>query len=100
MGCSDIQITTIIIPNGVTSIGECSFCDYSNLILITIPNSVTTIKNCAFQSCENLTDINYLETIEEWNSIELNEGRNGWNYESPEITVHCTDGNIIIPANN
>ena len=37
-----------IIPNSVTSIGDCAFYGCSNLTSITIPNSVTSIGNGAF----------------------------------------------------
>ena len=40
-----------IIPNSVTSIGECAFCDCRGLTSVTIPNSVTTIEYSAFNNC-------------------------------------------------
>ena len=46
-----------IIPNTVTSIGECAFCDCGGLSSITIPNSVTTIGNDAFYFCNGLSSI-------------------------------------------
>ena len=56
--------TSIIIKDGVTSIGDCAFsCDDktiggdSPLRSVTIPNSVTSIGDWAFSSCDNLTAI-------------------------------------------
>ena len=55
-GCSGL--TSITIPNSVTSIGHFAFNYCSGLTSVTIPNSVTSIGNYAFSSCEGLTRIN------------------------------------------
>ena len=46
-----------IIPNNVTSIGNCAFSGCSGLTSITIPNSVTSIGYSAFYGCTCLTSI-------------------------------------------
>ena len=51
------SLTSITIPNSVTSIGIYSFIDCSSLTSITIPNSVTSIGNSAFRNCSSLTSI-------------------------------------------
>ena len=51
------NITSVIIPSCVTSIGERAFYGCSKLTSITIPNSVTSIKDGAFYECRNLTNI-------------------------------------------
>ena len=51
-------VTELVIPKGVTSIGDCAFCGYTGLKSIKIPESVTTIGNYAFSSCTNLSRIN------------------------------------------
>ena len=43
-----IRLTNVTIPNSVTSIGDYAFYDCSGLTSITIPNSVTSIGSCAF----------------------------------------------------
>ena len=54
-GCS--SLSSITIPNGVTSIGSYAFYNCSSLTSITIPNSVTSIGNAAFYNCSSLTSI-------------------------------------------
>lgn len=51
------SITSIIINNGVTSIGDVSFASCTYLTSVNIPNSVTSIGNCAFSSCQSLTSV-------------------------------------------
>ena len=58
-------LTSITIPNSVTSIGERAFYELSRLTSITIPNSVTSIGDNAFAGCYGLTSI----VVEEGNSI-------------------------------
>lgn len=50
-------------------------------------------------SCVKLSTINYTGTKTEFNRM-LNSAYNSWNSGMSEITVHCTDGDIVIPANN
>ena len=53
-GCSGL--TSLIIPNSVTSIGSYAFSGCSGLTGdLTIPNSVTSIGNYAFNNCSGLT---------------------------------------------
>ena len=48
-------LTSVTIPNSVTSIGEQAFYNCSGLTSVTIPNSVTSIGHDAFNNCRNLT---------------------------------------------
>jgi len=54
-GCG--SLTSITIPNGVTSIDSSAFFSCRSLTSITIPNGVTSIGNSAFYSCTSLTSI-------------------------------------------
>jgi len=51
------NITSITIPESVTSIGNGAFYGCSSLTSITIPESVTSIGNEAFGNCEKLTEL-------------------------------------------
>ena len=50
-------LTSVTIPNGVTSIGRYTFYDCLNLTHITIPDSVTEIEQLAFIGCSGLISI-------------------------------------------
>ncbi|MBR2458888.1 MAG: leucine-rich repeat domain-containing protein, partial [Bacteroidaceae bacterium] len=54
-GCSGL--TSVTIGNSVTSIGDAAFYSCKGLTSVTIPNSVTSIGNCAFQYCSGLTSV-------------------------------------------
>ncbi len=54
-GCE--SLTSINIPNSVTSIGKSAFGGCHSLTSITIPNSVTSIGNYTFDDCNSLTSI-------------------------------------------
>ena len=51
------EITKLVIPNSVTSIGDNAFFGCSGLTSVTIPNNVTNIGERAFQGCSGLTSI-------------------------------------------
>ena len=60
------KLTSMIIPNSVTSIGDGAFYDCSSLTSVTIPNSVTSIGEGAFYNCSSLTSVtipNSVKTI-------------------------------------
>ena len=51
------SLTSVIIPNSVTSIGNYAFYDCSNLTDIIIPSSVANIGKYAFRDCSSLTNV-------------------------------------------
>ena len=56
-------LTSIDIPNTVTSIGEYAFSDCRGLTSIDIPDSVTSIGRWAFSDCSGLTSINIPNSV-------------------------------------
>ena len=60
-GCS--SLTSITIPDSVTSIGFQAFYDCSSLTSITIPDSVTSIGHAMFQYCSGLTSITIPDSV-------------------------------------
>ena len=55
--CSNLSVTSIVIEEGVTSIGDYAFENCDNLTSITIPENVEIIGKGAFYSCDNLKDV-------------------------------------------
>lgn len=51
------SLETIIIPERVTSIGKCAFCGCKSLKIITLPNGLTNISNHAFYGCDSLNTL-------------------------------------------
>ena len=57
------KLSSIHIPDSVTSIGDSAFSDCENLTSIHIPDSVTSIGRGAFSGCENLTSIHIPDSV-------------------------------------
>ena len=55
------SLTSITIPNSVTSIGAYAFYNCSSLTSITIPDSVTSISSSAFYGCSSLKSVTFGE---------------------------------------
>jgi len=60
---TDGNLTSVIIPNSVTTIGEGAFLFCFNLTSVTIPNSVITIEGLAFGMCLDLTFVSISESV-------------------------------------
>ena len=57
------SITSVMIENGVTSIGGHAFSDCTSLASVTIPVSVTTIGGFAFNYCTSLTSVTIPDSV-------------------------------------
>jgi BspA type Leucine rich repeat region (6 copies) len=54
-GCTNL--TNAMIPNSVTSIGQAAFDECTSLTSVTVPNGVTSIGEAAFIDCTSLTSV-------------------------------------------
>jgi hypothetical protein len=64
-------LTSITIPNNVTSIGYEAFYGCSSIRSITIPNSITSIGKNAFQDCSSLIITKYSGDVASWCDIKF-----------------------------
>ncbi|MBR1472950.1 MAG: leucine-rich repeat domain-containing protein [Paludibacteraceae bacterium] len=70
---NNTEVTELVIPNSVTSIGNYAFSGCTGLTSVTIPNSVTNIGEGAFSGCTGLTSMTIPNSV---TSI----GNNAFNY--------------------
>lgn len=82
-------LANVSLPNSLVSIGQSAFDECSALTSITIPSSVTSIGHFAFRN-SGLTDLYYAGTKAQWNSVSL--GSDIFRYISITPTIHwrCT----------
>ena len=62
-GYYNTSVTSVIIPPGVTSIGNTAFLYCFGLTSVSIPNTVTSIGEGAFSSCRSLTSLSIPNSI-------------------------------------
>ena len=94
-GCT--SLTSVSIPNSVTTIGQSAFCKCSGLTSVTISNSVTSIGHFAFLGCSGLQKV-IVKDIAAWCGIDFGSASNPLEYaqhlysdENTEIT------DLVIP---
>lgn len=58
------QVTSVIVPDTVTSIGERAFSNCTNLTSVLLPEGLKKINNNAFEYCFSLTSINLPSSLE------------------------------------
>lgn len=85
------SITSIIIPESVTIIGEAAFSMCMDLRNIKITKSVTNIGDYALAACLSLENITFDGTKEEWNTISK---ESNWKDSVPATKVHCSNGDV------
>ncbi len=79
-------------PSGKNyEIYQYAFKDRDRLTSVTIPDSVTSIEKEAFYGCSELTDIQFNGSVKDWQAIEKAEN---WDSYTGDYTITCTDGTI------
>lgn len=91
-----LNLTSIMFGENsqLVSIGDCAYANCYNLRSITFGKNsqLTSIGDSAFMVCYNLTSINYGGTKAQWEVISKVDG---WDYNTGNYTIYCTDGIII-----
>lgn len=59
MAFKDTSVSSVVIPEGVTTIGNYAFRNCVNLTSVTIPSTVTSVGNSAFRQDTALTDVTF-----------------------------------------
>ena len=90
IGCR--SLTSLVIPDSVTNIGDYAFAFCRSLTDIVIPDSVTSIGNWAFWNCRSLTDIDIPDSV---TSI----GDNAFQFCSSLSTIAISDSVTSIGNN-
>lgn len=70
------SIKSVVIEDGVKTVGDYAFYDISNIATIMLPNSITSIGDYAFYNCYDLNSVYYPGTFEEWNKVSVGLNNN------------------------
>ena len=57
------SLTSVTIPDSITSIGSWAFAGCSSLTSVSIPSSITSIGNSAFRDCSSLTSVSIPNSV-------------------------------------
>lgn len=77
LGFSYTGIESVILPEGVTDVGDFAFYRCEKLKTVTLPESVKKINMWAFSGCSKLEKILFTGTPEQWEAIEKGTGWDG-----------------------
>lgn len=93
---SCVALESVKLPSGLTTVTETAFTFCPELKELVIPVSVQMIELEAFSACSQLTTIRYEGTLAQWEALEKTIG---WDWNTPEATVICTDGKCVKAEN-
>ena len=97
-GCQNYNLTNIVLPESVTHIYKQAFEKCNWLASVTIPNRDIMVGDDAFYYCQHLQQVNFGGTVDEvWgNTGSLGLNLSGTEGRALDITVVCTDGEVVI----
>lgn len=95
-GCSSLVSVTL---TGELELYGGAFAGCGKLKEVTLPAGIEYIDIRTFSDCTSLVDIYFLGTKEQWAAVERDdlegeEAELGWNHNTGDYTVHCTDGYV------
>lgn len=71
---NNTPLTSVVFPEGVTTIEDYAFLNCYSLTSVTIPVSIQRIGSSVFSSTEKLSEVYYSGTQEQWDAIEIAGG--------------------------
>lgn len=83
------SLESVILPNGLTTIGESAFSNCQNLMSIVIPNTISTIGANAFSNCLSLYSVTSLLNLP-FNLDETTFQYNGTQYDKDIVYMAAT----------
>ena len=89
------QITSFVFGDSVQHIPDYLCADMTKLTSLTIPNNVTSIGNDAFSGCSGLTKVNYIGDVKGWLAIDMNSNPISYSHNLYINNELLTD--LIIP---
>ena len=87
-----LMAETVVLGDGVTSIGESAFAGCSNLTSISIPSGVQSVGAGAFTGCSSLSNIQIDQSRE---YVQNNMAVDQWGLEDG-AAIQCEDGAVVI----
>ena len=96
-----LEIKTVIIEYGVTTIGRIAFWHCSSLTNIVIPDSVTSIGESAFSDCSSLADITIPDSVVSigkgaFNGTKIFENSSNWEKGVLYIGKHLIEADSLL----
>ncbi len=91
-GCNALKVVRL--GKGITNIKYKIFDECSALDSIYVTSMLAGVENFAFSDCVSLKNIYFTGSVEQWQNVVL--GDKAFFEHQYDITVHCTDGEIII----
>ena len=89
------QIRRVILPEGLTSIGENAFVDCEALTGVKIPASLQQVKDNAFSGCTALVRVDYGSSQADWTAVRIESGNEPLEQAKLYYTASGTCGNAV-----
>lgn len=84
-------LSSVYIPDGVTTIGSYGFGNCAYLSHVSLPNTLVNLEALSFYENTQLQSIEFRGTVEEWKSVSI-----GYAAIDQGTVIICTDGEIVI----